>query len=142
MRARLAAPLLAAVLAAAPPLAVCVRAQSQTPFEVVPRKPVGEHSHRLAYITALVGVGLVAASFPLDHAADQRYAAYLSETDVSMLDARFAAAERMDRIASGSLLVGEVLIATAVWLRFMHPSPQHRVTLAMRPDRCALSLRF
>ena len=35
------------------------------------------------------------------------------------------------------------LIVTAVWMRFMHhPSAQHRVTLAMRPDRCALSLRF
>ena len=143
MRSRLAAPLLAAVLAAAPPLSACARAQAETPFEVVPRKAAAPSSHRLAYVTALVGVGLVAASFPLEHAADQRYAAYLSETDVTKLDERFTATERMDRIASASLLVGEALIATAVWLRFMHhPSAQHRVTLAMRPDRCALSLRF
>ena len=143
MRPRLAAPLLAAVLAAAPPLVVCAHAQAETPFEVVPRHATGQPSHRLAYLTALTGVGLVIASFPLEHAADERYAEYLSETDVTKLDEQFAATERMDRLASGSLLVGEVLIATAVWMRFVHhPSAQHRVTLAMRPDRCALSLRF
>jgi hypothetical protein len=140
---RLAAPLLAAVLAAAPPLSACARAQTDAPFEVVPRKAVSKTSHRLAYGLALAGAGLVIASFPLEHAADQRYAAYLQETDVSKLDDRFAATERMDRIASGSLLVGEALLATAVWIRFVHhPGAEHRVTLAMRADRCALSLRF
>jgi hypothetical protein len=131
------------VLAASPPLAARAHAQADTPFEVVPRHATGQPSHRLAYITALAGVGLVIASFPLEHAADERYAEYLSETDVTKLDERFAATERMDRLASSSLLVGEALLATAVWLRFVHhPSAQHRVTLAMRPDRCALSLRF
>jgi hypothetical protein len=141
VRSRLAAPLLAAVLAAATPLSA--RAQADTPFEVVPRPAGGQRSHRLAYGTALAGVGLVIASFPLEHAADQRYAAYLRETDVTKLDERFAATERMDRIASGSLLVGEALLATAVWLRFVHhPGAPHRVTLALAADRCALSLRF
>jgi len=132
------------VLAAAPPLAEHARAQADTPFEVVPRHAVGQPSHRAAYFTALVGAGLVIASFPLEHAADQRYAEYLSETDVTKLDERFAATERMDRIASGSLLVGEALLATAVWLRFVHhPRAQNsKVSLALAPDRCALSLRF
>jgi hypothetical protein len=134
---------LAAVLAAAPPLVACACAQSGTPFEVVPRQASTGPSHRLAYFTALAGAGLVIASFPLEHAADQRYAEYLRETDVTKLDEEFAATERMDRIASGSLLVGEALLATAVWLRFVHhPSVEHRVTLAVAPDRCALSLRF
>ena len=143
MRTRLAAPLLAVVLAAAPPLAVRACAQTDTPFEVVPRHAVGQPSHRAAYLTALAGVGLVIASFPLSHAADQRYAEYLNEIDVTKLDERFKATERMDRIASGSLLVGEALIATGVWLRFVHhPRAQGRVTLALAADRCALSLRF
>ena len=143
MRSRLAAPLLAVVLAAAPALSACAHAQEETPFEVVPRRPTGQASHRTAYLIALAGAGLVVASFPLEHAADQRYAEYLQETDVTKLDEEFAATERMDRLASGSLLVGEALLATAVWLRFVHhPSVQHRVTLAVRPDRCALSLRF
>jgi len=140
---RLAAPLLAAVLAAAPPLSACARAQTDTPFEVVPRKAASQTSHRLAYGLALAGAGLVIASFPLEHAADQRYAEYLNETDVTKLDERFKATERMDRIASGSLLVGEAMLATAVWLRFVHhPSAQPKVTLALAADRCALSLRF
>lgn len=143
MRSRLAAPLLAVVLAAAPPLAAFACAQGETPFEVVPRQSTGQPSHRLAYWTALAGAGLVIASFPLEHAADQRYAEYLRETDVTKLDERFAATERMDRLASGSLLVGEALIATAVWLRFVHhPGVQHRMTLAFGADRCALALRF
>ena len=144
MRTRLAAPLLAVVLAAAPPLAVRACAQTDTPFEVVPRHAVGQPSHGAAYLTALAGVGLVIASFPLSHAADQRYAEYLNEIDVTKLDERFKATERMDRIASGSLLVGEALIATGVWLRFVHhPRAQgSKVTLALAADRCALSLRF
>jgi hypothetical protein len=143
VRTHLAAPLLAVVLAAAPPLALCVRAQTETPFEVVPRRATTQASHRLAYFTALAGAGLVIASFPLEHAADQRYAEYLRETDVTKLDERFTATERMDRLASGTLLVGEALLATAVWIRFVHhPGVQHRVTLAVATDRCALSLRF
>jgi len=150
VRPRLAALLLAAVLAAAPPLSTRARAAASaedraddSPFEIVPRRPSGNSSHRLAYLTGLVGIGLVAASFPLEHEADRRYAAYLTETDVTQLDELFSATERMDRIASGSLLVGEALIATSLWLRFMHhPSQEHRVSLALRPDRCALSLRF
>ena len=109
----------------------------------MPRQATGQPSHRLAYFTALAGAGLVIASFPLEHAADQRYAEYLKETDVSKLDERFDATVRMDRIASGSLLVGEALLATAVWMRFVHrPSVEHRVTLAVAANRCALSLRF
>ena len=143
MRSRFAAPLLAAVLAAAPALSACAHAQAQTPFEVVPRNANLQPSHRLAYLTAIAGAGLVIASFPLEHAADQRYADYLKETDVTKLDEEFTATERMDRIASGSLLVGEALLATAGWLRFVHhPSAGHRVTLAVAANRCALSLRF
>jgi hypothetical protein len=146
VRPRLAALLLAAVLAAAPPLAARARAEGRaddSPFEIVPRHSTGQSSHHLAYLTGLVGIGLVAASFPLEHEADRRYAAYLTETDVTRLDELFSATERMDRIASGSLLVGEALIATSLWLRFVHhPNQEHRVSLALRPDRCALALRF
>src|SRR5262249_2791865 len=140
----LAALILAAVLAAAPPMAACAHAQaaSSSPFEVVPRHATGRSSHRAATIAAIVGVGLIAASFPLEHEADRRYAEYLSETDVTKLDERFAATQRMDRIASGSLLAGEALIATAVWLRFVHHPAEARVSLALRSDRCALSYRF
>jgi len=145
VRVPVAARVLAALLAAAPSMAACAQAQegSSTPFEVVPRRSAEPTSHRMAYLTAVVGAGLIAASFPLSHEADRRYATYLDETDVSKLDELFSSTQRMDRLASGSLLVGEAMIATAVWLRFVHrPNPEHRVSLALRPDRCALSYRF
>lgn len=143
MRPRLAA-LLLAVLATIPP-ASAARAQAPqpAPFEVIPRPVRERHSHRLAWATAIVGAGLVAGSFPLAREADHRYALYLAETDVSRIDERFDATTRMDRIASGSLLVGEGLLATAVWLRFLHSRREpNRVTFEVEPARCAVALRF
>jgi len=143
VRSRLAALLSAVLVAGAPPLAACAHAQAATPFEVVPRRAAEKSSHRAAYLTAIAGVTLVGVSFPLEHEADRRYAEYLAETDVTQIDEKFRATERMDRLASGTLLAGEALLATAVWLRFVHhPSHEHRVSLDLKPDRCALALRF
>lgn len=113
------------------------------PFEIVPRRPPGQPSHRLAYVMAALGAGLVASSFPLSAEANHRYDLYLRETDVARFDERFAATQRMDRLASGALLTGEGLLATAVWLRFVHHAGREsRVSLAFSPTRCAASLRF
>jgi hypothetical protein len=112
-------------------------------FEVIPRPVRAHRPHRLAWLTALAGAGLVAGSFPLAAEADRRYAAYLAETDVARIDARFEATTHMDRLASGTLLAGEGLLATAVWLRFLRPRHEGpRVTYLVAPDRCAVSLRF
>jgi hypothetical protein len=121
-----------------------------TPFEVVPRRTSEHSSHRLAWIAAATGAVLIGASFPLANEADRRYAVYLSETDVTRIDERFQATAHMDRLASGTLLTGEGLLATAVWLRFLHPPrASRRVSLAVEPDphharvaRCAVTLRF
>jgi hypothetical protein len=49
----------------------------------------------------------------------------------------------MDRLASAALLTGEGLLATAVWLRFVHPAREpRRLALEVEPSRCAVSLRF
>jgi hypothetical protein len=141
VRSRLAAALLA-VLAVGTP-APAARAQTASPFEVVPRPAESQPSHRLFWITAIVGAGLVASSFPLANEADRRYAAYLGETDVSKIDERYDATTRMDYMASGALLVGEGLLVTAVWLRFLHPPHEsNRLALEVEPARCAVSLRF
>jgi hypothetical protein len=85
----------------------------------------------------------VAGSFPLAAEADRRYAVYLAETDVARIDARFAATTRMDRLASGTLLTGEGLLVTAVWLRFLRPPRVgNRLSFEVEPARCAVSLRF
>ncbi len=166
MRSRLAALILAALASETPTLAARAHAQAALifpvpvlsqvspdasadssfrtapAFEVVPRASAGRHSHRWAWISALTGAALVGVSFPLADEADRRYDAYLAETDVSRIDERFRATERMDRLASGSLLTGEALLATAVWLRFVRGDHHERVSLDLRPSRCALALRF
>lgn len=149
MRPGLAA-LLVAVLAGVTPvgparaqLVSAVSAPDSTrPFEVVGRSTTAKPSHKWAWITAISGAVLVGASFPLAEEADRRYAAYLAETDVDRLDQRFYSAERMDRFASGTLLAGEGLLATAVYLRFVRGERHDRVSLHLRPHRCALAVRF
>lgn len=147
MRPRLAAWLLAVMVAGAPMSAACAHAQAASAFEVIPRRAKSGHSYRAAWLTAFAGATLVAGSFPLAHEADRRYERYLGETDVASIDARFNAATRTDRLASAALLTGEGLLATAVWLRFVHRpnAPDRkpdRVTFEVEPSRCAVSLRF
>ncbi len=147
MRPRLAAWLLAVVVAGAPMSAACAHAQAASAFEVIPRRAKVRHSYRAVWLTAFAGAGLVAGSFPLAHESDRRYERYLGETDVAAIDARFAATTRMDRLASAALLTGEGLLATAVWLRFVHRNAEphrtpSRLTLEVEPSRCAVSLRF
>jgi hypothetical protein len=148
VRPRLTGLLLAVMVAGALLQAACAHAQAASPsaaspFEIIPRRADQRPSHRLAWITAAVGAGLVAGSFPLAHEADRRYDRYLAETDVARIDERFAATTRMDRLASAALLTGEGLLATAVWLRFVHPAREpRRLALEVEPSRCAVSLRF
>jgi hypothetical protein len=131
-----------AVLAAGAPLA-SARAQSAPPFEVVPNPSATPHPHRAAWLTAFAGVGFIAVSFPLAHEADHRYAQYLAETDVALIDERYDATTRMDRLATATLLTGEALLVTSVWLRFVHaPRETNRLSFAVEPSRCAVSLRF
>lgn len=145
MRNHAAATLFAGLLTAGsllPMLAACAHAQAAFAFEQVPR-PVEEHeSHRAAYLCALAGAGLIGASFPMADEADRRYLRYLTETDLARIDDRFHATVRMDRLASASLLTGEGLLATAVYLRFLRHPAGARLTLVVEPSACAVSWRF
>ena len=137
-----AALLLASAAAGIPNGAVCAFAQAADSFEVVPRPSKDRTPHKLAWTCALTGVGLIVASFPLSDRADDLYADYLAENDPLKVEDAYSATQRADRIASASLLVGEGLVMTAVWLRFVrrpHPPP---ATLVVLPDRCAIRLRF
>ena len=144
MPTRIAACLLAAlVVGMAPASALASEPPAAPPFEVVPRSSDNRPAHRLAEVTAALGLGFVVASFPLSAEANRRYDRYLRETDPALIDARYDSTKRMDRLASGALLTGEVLLATAVWLRFVrHAGRESRVTLVLSPSRCAGSLRF
>jgi len=137
-----AALMLAIAVTGVPNGAACAWAQAAGSFEVVPRPPADREPHRAALACAIAGVGLIAASFPLSDLADRRYAAYLAETEPSAVEERYRATVRADRMASGALLVGEGLLVTAVWLRFLHRSRESRAGLVVGPDRCALFVRF
>jgi hypothetical protein len=112
-------------------------------FEVVPALQPERRSHRLFWTLGVGGAALIAASFPMARSADRRYEDYLAETDPSRLGSRFDATQRMDRLASASLWTGEAMLVSAVWMRFVRRHPRDaRVTLAVEPARCAVSLRF
>ncbi len=142
MRRLAAASLIAGVVMAAPMWASCASAQAASPFELVPRSEPPARSHWAAYTCAAAGAGLLVASFPLRDTADRRYAEYLTETDPTRIGARWDASVRADRVANGSLLAGEALLATAVWLRFVHRPHAAPVALTVGPSSCVLSLRF
>ncbi len=152
MRSRLAALLLAAIACGTPARAAAAEPPPATPFPRIQTEDKNSGPHKLALGTAIVGVVLVGASFPLAAEADRLYEEYLVETDVDQIEDSFQATLRMDNLAKASLLAGEVLLAAAVWMRFVHSPSSARVAtvepgepqlrLDVRPDRCALALRF
>lgn len=125
-----------------PNTAACAEAQAAFPFPVLPRSTQPARSHWLAYTCAAAGAGLIAASFPLSDRADRLYDDYLTESNPARIESRWNSTIRADRVASGSLLAGESLLATAVYLRFIHRPRDSRVALVVSPAQCALSLRF
>ncbi|HTR97895.1 MAG TPA: hypothetical protein VMH61_08340 [Candidatus Acidoferrales bacterium] len=142
LRSRPAALLRAAALSAMLLQAALAPARAASPFEVVPRPVAARGPRRAAACCAVGGVGLVVASFPLKQLADRRYDAYLSEADPARIESRWDATLRADRMANGSLLAGEGLLALAVYLQFVRPSHDAPVALVVEPSRCALALRF
>lgn len=140
---RIAAAFLAASLTAQILLpAVCASAQAAEPFEVVPQDAPPDGTHRLAWTSFLTGAGLVGLSFALTAKANRAYDDYLVATEPAQAEHFYDRTTRYDRLSAASLLTGEALIATAVWLRFIHHRPDSRISLVAEPDRCAVSLRF
>lgn len=113
-----------------------------TPFEIVAQATPPRRSHRLAWASFLTGAGLVGLSFALTDRANDAYDDYLLATNAADAERLYDRTRRYDRLSAASLLTGEALVATAVWLRFVRPRPESRVALVAGPDRCAVSLRF
>ena len=142
MRKSLAALLLASYLTGAPEWAVCANAQAASLFQETEIRRPPQQPHKAAWVVALAGTGLIAASYPLAARADERYADYLAETDVALIEDRYLASRTADRWASASLLSGEALLVTAVYLRFIRRASPARLAMDLTPHRCAVSLRF
>ncbi len=138
---------LAALLAASillPSLATAARATAQAaePFPAVTAEARRPTSYRWAYAALLGGAGLVGASFVITDRANRAYADYLAATEPADVTRLYGDAQRLDRWSAASLLTGEALFATGIWLRFLHRPALKRVSLAVEPTRCAVSLRF
>ncbi len=142
MRRIAAALLLASLLIAEITTAVCAHAQTAVAFQPVELEQPPRRSHWVGTATLVTGLVLISASFPLASAADRRYEEYLTETEPGTIEDRFQGVIRADRLAAVSLVSGEVLLATGVWLRFIRRAPESRLSLAASADRCAVTLRF
>lgn len=81
-------------------------------------------SHSTAHIALGVGAGLTLASFLLAEGADRAYDRYLDETDPDRIEDAYDDAERYDRLATATLIVGQVSLVYGLWRRFLHdPKP-------------------
>ena len=117
-------------------------AQAAEPFPVVPLESPAPRRHTWAYLTLAGGAGLVGVSFLYSARADDAYALYLASTDPTAIEALYDRAGSNDRRAQVTLLAGEAMLAGGLYLRFVRrPSPA-RLSLSLRPSRCALAFRF
>ena len=138
----------AAVLLAAltmTPLIPAARAHAQAagpfPEVTVPRSPGG--SATWAYVSIGAGFALLGTSTLLADRANDRYEEYQRSTDPDDVRRLYDETITLDRYSTGTLLGGELLIATGLYLRFLRrPAAASRVALDVGPTRCALALRF
>ena len=117
------------------------QAQAAGPFPEV-SVPRTSHSATWAYVSIGTGLGLLGASTLLAERANDRYDDYQRATDPARVRELYDQTLTLDRLSTGTLLTGEVLIATGLYLRFLRRPAASRVALDFGPSRSALSLRF
>lgn len=137
----------AVLLAAAVSCAVVVRAAgadapAARPFEIIPMQPPQTAAHTWSLVAVGTGVVLIGASFVFNQRADDAYGDYLTATDPDRIDALYDRAVHYDWFERGALIGGEALIATGLYLRFVRPPSDNKLSLAWEPRRCALVYRF
>ena len=130
----LQAPLFAT--AAAPPESAAV------PFPVVPLPQPPRQHHLLSWTCLIGGAGLVGASFVIHDRANARNDEYLMATDPGEIASLYDQTVTLDRLSAASLISGEVLIVTGIYLRFAHAPASSRLSLAWERGACVARLRF
>jgi hypothetical protein len=120
------------------------RAQSQAvePFPTVPLDIPEKQNYWGAYLACIGGASLVGLSFAFTHRADHAYDEYLASTDPEEIQALYDRAAHYDHLSQASLLTGEALIATGLYLRFIRRPPHKKVAFSVEPSRCAVTYRF
>jgi hypothetical protein len=122
--------------------AACDTPQAAAPFPVVPVEEKNPHPHRAAYVCIGSGILLTGASFLIAREADQTYSDYLSETDPARISELYDHTVWLDHWSRGTLLGGQALIITGLYLRFIRHPAADKLSLLVAPNRCALVLRF
>lgn len=117
-------------------------AQAADPFPEVPLPVAPRHSNTWAIVSFASGAALIAGSFGIADAADRRYAEYLRATEPGKIEDLYNDAVLFDRISAASVLTGELLIATGIYLAFLRHSGPSRLGVALDPSRCGVTLRF
>jgi hypothetical protein len=117
-------------------------AQAAGPFPEVPLPPPTKKSNTWALVTFGTGAVLLAGSFALSDAADRHYSEYLRATDPDDIQNLYNSAVLYDRLSGGAVIAGEVLLATGVYLAFLHHPTTSHISLALDPSRVGVSLRF
>jgi hypothetical protein len=118
------------------------RAGTASPFPEVTIPAPERRSHVVAYTSFVAGAGLIAVSFSFADRANHAFDEYRVAIEPRDIQRLYDRAVLNDRLSSGSLLTGEVLIATGLYLRFLRSAPENRLSLHLGPERCALALRF
>ena len=142
MRRFIAAVLAASMLCETLFPAARASAQAASPFPEVPLPASTQGSHLGAYASLVGGAGLIGASYVFADRANDRYAEYLHATDPNEITRLYDETVTLDRLSSGSLIAGELLIAVGLYLRFLRRPSTSRVDIMLAPERCALSYRF
>ena len=122
-------------------VAAALPTAASNPFERVPLPHAPPRSRLGSTVCLLAGVGLIAGSLELARHADRAYDHYLFATSPASIEQSFDDAVHYDRWSSAALLTGEALIATGIYLRFLH-RPSNPVSINLASRSCALSLRF
>jgi hypothetical protein len=112
-------------------------------FRVIPLHPrEPAHPHRAAYTLIAAGLALTGASFVLEDRAQRTYDDYLAATETRRITELYDRTAHYDRLSSGALVGGQVLIGAGIWTRFIHHTSPARLALAVTPRRCALLVSF
>lgn len=117
-------------------------ARAAGPFPEVPLGRESRASTAWAWGCMGSGLALIGASTVLARRANDRYAAYEGATEPARVEELYDETVALDRWSTGTLLTGEALIATGLYLRFLRRPPPARMALDVGPARCALVLRF
>jgi hypothetical protein len=122
--------------------AVCGSLRAAERVSSIPLETPSPQSHTWAYASLVLGGGLIAGSFAFANRANHSYDRYLESTDPEEIERLFERTEHYDRLSSGTLLAGELLVVAGLYLRFLRRPVGSRVSLSLGPEQCRVAWRF